>query len=48
MIKRENFIKVEIKSILELRDWLNNNFSQDEAVWLVTYKKSEKDNTGSN
>lgn len=43
MIKTENFLKVEIKSILELRDWLSNNFSQDDAVWLVTFKKSEKD-----
>ena len=43
MIKTENFLKVEVKSILELRNWLHNNFSQNEAVWLVTFKKSEKD-----
>ena len=43
MIKTENFLKIEVKSILELRTWLKNNFSQNEAVWLVTFKKSEKD-----
>ncbi len=43
MIKTDSFLKIEIKSILELRNWLTNHFSQDEAVWLVTFKKSEKD-----
>ena len=43
MIKTDNFEKVEIKSSKELRDWLAKNYSQKEAVWLVTYKKSEKD-----
>ena len=42
MIKTENFLKVEIKSIRELNEWLSNNYSQDESVWLVTFKKSEK------
>ena len=43
MIKTENFEKVIIKSSKELRDWLNNNYTQKDAIWLVTYKKSDKD-----
>ena len=43
MIKTENFNKIEITSAKELRDWLSTNYSQVEGVWLVTYKKAEKD-----
>jgi len=43
MIKTENFEKVEIKSSEELRDWLMKNHAQEEGIWLVTFKKSEKD-----
>ena len=43
MTKTENFIKVEIKSAAELRDWLLHNHSQKESIWLVTYKKDVRD-----
>jgi uncharacterized protein YdeI (YjbR/CyaY-like superfamily) len=39
MTKTENFIKVEVLSSAELRDWLFHNHSQKESVWLVTFKK---------
>ncbi len=39
MIKTENFDKIEITKIEELRHWLQNNHTQSESVWLVTYKK---------
>lgn len=41
MIKTDHFSQVEIKSSTELREWLLQNFSQEEAIWLVTYKKAE-------
>jgi uncharacterized protein YdeI (YjbR/CyaY-like superfamily) len=44
MIKTENFDKVEIKSSDQLRNWLMQNFTLNESVWLVTYKKTEGDN----
>jgi uncharacterized protein YdeI (YjbR/CyaY-like superfamily) len=43
MVKTENFIQVEIKSALELRDWLLHNHSQKESIWLVTFKKDVPD-----
>ena len=43
MIRTDNFHKVEITSQEELRSWLKDNHTQDESVWLVTYKKSESD-----
>ena len=43
MTKTENFIQVEIKSATELRDWLLNNHSQKESIWLVTFKKEVQD-----
>lgn len=43
MLKTENFKKVEIISQEQLRNWLKNNYSQKEGVWLVTFKKSEKE-----
>lgn len=39
MVKTENFLKVEITSSAELRDWLLNHYMQSNSVWLVTYKK---------
>lgn len=43
MIKTDNFDKIEIRSQKDLRDWLEINHSQKEAIWLITYKKIEKD-----
>lgn len=43
MIKTENFDKLEIRSASELREWLVNNHTQTEGIWLITYKKSEKE-----
>jgi uncharacterized protein YdeI (YjbR/CyaY-like superfamily) len=40
MVKTECFIQVEIKSTDELREWLQQNHTQKESVWLVLYKKS--------
>ncbi len=39
MTKTENFEKVEVKSVAELRAWLEANYAQDESIWLVTGKK---------
>ena len=41
MIKTENFEKVEIKSQEELRNWLIDHHTQEESIWIVTYKKSK-------
>ena len=43
MIKTENFEKVEVESSDQLRNWLMKNHHQEEAVWLVTFKKIEKE-----
>ena len=43
MIKTENFDKVEIASVEELRSWLLKNHDQSESIWLVTYKKNQPD-----
>ena len=43
MIKTDNFDKVEITSVEELRNWLVDNYDQDKGVWIVTFKKSEGD-----
>ena len=43
MVKTENFKKVTVASQKELRDWLTKNRQQEESVWLVTFKKIEKD-----
>ena len=40
MIKTDRFDKVEISSAEDLRSWLTENHTQQESVWLVTYKKS--------
>lgn len=39
MIKTENFIQVQITSQAELRNWLMQNHTQKESIWLVTFKK---------
>lgn len=39
MIQTENFQKVEVSSPAELRHWLEQNYQQEESVWLVTYLK---------
>lgn len=39
----KEFDRLEIKSLAELRDWLARNHSQTEAVWLVSFKKSESE-----
>ncbi len=44
MIKTENFSKIEIKSSGELRKWLLKNHTQEQAIWLVTYKKNVIEN----
>ena len=41
MIKTDNFEKIEISSVEELRSWLFKNHDQANSVWIVTYKKSE-------
>ena len=43
MIKTENFEKVEIESQDQLRSWLMENYNQSEGVWLITFKKVEKE-----
>ncbi len=43
MIKTERFEKLEIKCASELRSWIYNNHGRTEGVWLVSYKKSEKE-----
>lgn len=44
MVKTENFEQVEVKSQEELRTWLTAHHAQEDSVWLITYKKSPKDN----
>lgn len=39
-IKTEDFKKVEVTSIKELRYWLQRNHNQKESVWLITFKKN--------
>jgi uncharacterized protein YdeI (YjbR/CyaY-like superfamily) len=43
MVKTENFIQVEITSANQLREWLIDNHTQKESIWLVTYKKEIKE-----
>jgi uncharacterized protein YdeI (YjbR/CyaY-like superfamily) len=43
MVKTENFIQVEISSAAHLREWLKQNHTQKESIWLVTYKKEVKE-----
>lgn len=39
MTKTENFAKVTVTSEEDLRAWLLTHHSQEDSVWLVTYKK---------
>ena len=39
MVKTENFVKVEVASSEELREWLHEHHTQAEGIWLVTFKK---------
>jgi uncharacterized protein YdeI (YjbR/CyaY-like superfamily) len=41
MVKTENFEQVLIESSSQLRDWLQKNHTQQESIWLVTYKKEQ-------
>lgn len=43
MIKTENFEQVEVTSTEELRVWLEAHHTQQESIWLVTYKKHTGD-----
>ena len=43
MIKTENFPQVQVASQEELRQWLTENHAQEESVWLVTFKKEDKE-----
>ena len=43
MIKSEDFEKLQITSTSELRHWLTMHYSQNESIWLVTYKKADKE-----
>lgn len=40
MLNTDNFDKVEITSVEDLRNWLINNHNQDKGVWLVTLCKN--------
>jgi uncharacterized protein YdeI (YjbR/CyaY-like superfamily) len=39
MIDTDRFDKVEVRSVAELHAWLLGHHEQQDAVWLVTYKK---------
>jgi len=39
MTRTENFEKVEVTAVAQLRDWLETNHMQKQSIWLVTYKK---------
>ena len=43
MIKTENFEQVVVENQAALREWLLEHHQQKTSVWLVTYKKSEKE-----
>jgi uncharacterized protein YdeI (YjbR/CyaY-like superfamily) len=40
MIRTETFKTLEIRSAIELRDWLLAHHLQRESIWLVTFKKN--------
>lgn len=42
-VPSDRFPHVEVRSAAQLRDWLAAHGDQDEAVWLVTYKKAVPD-----
>ncbi len=39
MSSSNNLARIEISSAGELRSWLADNHTQDESIWLVTWKK---------
>ncbi|MEO1035878.1 MAG: YdeI/OmpD-associated family protein [Pseudomonadota bacterium] len=41
--RRDQFKRVEVKNLKELRTWLSKNHKQTDSVWLVTYKKQAGD-----
>ena len=41
MIETDKFDKIEIESSEDLRNWLSQNYLNENSFWLVTYKKSE-------
>ena len=43
MLKTDNFDKVEITSIEDLRNWLIDNHNQDKGVWLVPVPRYVRD-----
>lgn len=43
MVKTENFKQIEICSPAQLREWLLQNHTQKESIWLVTFKKEHKE-----
>ena len=40
MIRTENFAKLAIDSLDDLRHWLSHNHDSPDSVWLVRYQKS--------
>lgn len=40
MPKMQNLESVEVQSVAELRQWFEENYTQRESIWLVTYKKN--------
>ncbi len=42
-IPTQRFEKVQVGSVVELRDWLTIHHTQPENVWLVTFKKNVPD-----
>jgi len=39
VIETKRFTKIEVRSALELRQWLGAHHAQPDSVWLVTFKK---------
>jgi uncharacterized protein YdeI (YjbR/CyaY-like superfamily) len=39
MIETNRFCKLEVRSALDLRHWLETHHAQKDSVWLVTFKK---------
>ncbi len=39
MVKTEKFKQLEISEGNHLREWLQQNYTQKESIWLVTFKK---------
>ena len=40
MIKTESFAKVDVPTEAALWDWLGEKAGREDAVWLVTWKKT--------